>query len=121
MRHVEWINNQYYNFNIHCYYTLQEMKYVYSLTRVGSAVTLYQKTKTKSVKLTLLSVFQIKHLLSELLLALLPYKFRKLGTAPPFFNCLKKSKIAWKYIGHNISVSFFFIVFFPDTFSPTTN
>jgi hypothetical protein len=47
MHFVEWINNQYYNFNIHCYYTLQEMKYVYSLTRVGSAVILYQKNKQK--------------------------------------------------------------------------
>ena len=47
MHYVEWINNQYYSFNIHCYYTLQEMKYVYSLTTVGSAVIFYQKNKQK--------------------------------------------------------------------------
>jgi hypothetical protein len=47
MHCAELINNQYYNFNVHCYYTLQEMKYVYSLTKAGSAVILYQKTNQK--------------------------------------------------------------------------
>ena len=45
MHYAERTNNQYYNFIIHCYYTLQEMKY--SLTRVGSAVILCQKTNQK--------------------------------------------------------------------------